>query len=196
MACRCGLRHAVCMTTETRQILTELREDHRNMALVLDVLADTVTTASAGDDPDFELIDEIMRYMTVYPDAVHHPKEDIVYAELRANRPDLAEDLDDVPQEHRDIAELSNRLRDDVEAIIAGAAVRREHFVEDCDNYVQRLRNHMHWEESDLFKRVDEMIDSDEHSVDIAPYLHIKDPVFELEVEAAFRRLLASLPEA
>ena len=54
----------------------------------------------------------------------------------------------------------------------------------------------MQWEESDLFKRVDEMLDSDENTVDVEQYLHIKDPVFELEVEAAFRRLLASLPAA
>lgn len=196
MAYACRLRHAVGMSSDTRQLLKELREDHRNMALVLDVLADTVNAARDGDDPDFELVDEIMRYMTVYPDAVHHPKEDVVYAELKAQRPDLATDLDDVPQDHRDIAELGGRLRDDVEAIVAGAAVRREHFVEDCDNYVQRLRNHMQWEEGDLFKRIDEMLDADEHTVDVEQYTHIKDPVFELEVESAFRRLLASLPAA
>ena len=70
------------MKSDTRQLLSELREDHRNMALVLNVLESTIETASTGEDPDFELIDEIMRYMTVYPDAVHHPKEDIIYAEL------------------------------------------------------------------------------------------------------------------
>ncbi|MCH9695460.1 MAG: hemerythrin domain-containing protein [Gammaproteobacteria bacterium] len=182
------------MSSDTRQLLSELREDHRNMAIVLDVLANTVSAARDGDDPDFELVDEIMRYMTIYPDAVHHPKEDVVYAELKAQRPDLAAGLDDVPQDHRDIAVLGGRLRDDVEAIVAGAAVRREHFVADCENYVQRLRNHMQWEESDLFKRVDEMLDDKETKVDIEQYLHIKDPVFELEVEAAFRRLLSSLP--
>ena len=65
------------MESDTRQLLSELREDHRNMALVLNVLESTIETAATGEDPDFELIDEIMRYMTIYPDAVHHPKEDI-----------------------------------------------------------------------------------------------------------------------
>jgi hemerythrin-like domain-containing protein len=59
--------------------MTELREDHRNMAVVLDLLDEIVAIMGNGDDPDFELLDEIMRYMTVYPDAVHHPKEDVVY---------------------------------------------------------------------------------------------------------------------
>ena len=181
------------MESDTRQLLSELREDHRNMALVLNVLESTIETATNGEDPDFELIDEVMRYMTVYPDAVHHPKEDVVYAELKKQRPDLAEGLDDVPEDHKQIAALGSKLRDDVEAIVAGAAVRREQFIVDALKYVGRLRRHMIWEEEDLFNRIDTMIGEDSHAFDVGDFLHIKDPVFELEVEAAFRRLVNSL---
>jgi len=173
--------------------LDELREDHRNMTLVLNILDRIADIAKAGEDPDFELVDEIMRYMTVYPDAVHHPKEDVVYTELKKRRPDLAVDLDDVPADHREIAELGSRLRDDVEAIIAGAAVRRENFIKDTSEYVQLLREHMQWEEEDLFRRVDEMIGEEGQAFDVEKYQHIKDPVFELEIESVFRRLTASL---
>ena len=187
------VRHPNVMGTDTRELLDELREDHRNMALVLNVLDSTIETVAGGADPDFELVDEIMRYMTVYPDAVHHPKEDIVYAELLDARPDLSEELDDVPDDHRQIAALGGKLRDDVEAIIAGAAVRRVQFIEDAHDYVRRLRDHMQWEEAVLFSRVDKMIGDDSRAVDVEEFLHIKDPVFELEVEAGFRRLIASL---
>ncbi len=173
--------------------MTELREDHRNMTVVLDLMDGLVEQMEAGKDPDFELLDEIMRYMTVYPDAVHHPKEDIVYEQLRCERPDLAQDLDHVPDDHSDIAHLGASLRDDVEAINAGAAVRREKMIEDTVAYVLRLRNHMRWEEEDLFKRVDKMLDDEPRKVDISDLEHIRDPVFELEIEAGFRRLLASL---
>ena len=181
------------MNTETRELLTELRQDHRNMARVLDLMDDIVTEMEAGKDPDFELFDEAMRYMTVYPDAVHHPKEDVVYAELRSQRPDLAEGLDDVPEDHADIARLGNLLRNEVEAVVAGAAVRREKMIEDTAAYITRLREHMGWEERDLFKRIDSMLGNDAGEVDVSAYEHIKDPVFELEIEAGFRRLLESL---
>lgn len=173
--------------------MTELREDHRNMTVVLNLLDELVEQMDAGKDPDFELFDEIMRYMTVYPDAVHHPKEDVVYEQLREARPDLAEDLDHVPDDHSDIAHLGSLLRDEVEAVNAGAAVRREKMIEDTAAYVQRLRNHMQWEEEDLFKRIDAMLDDAALQVDISAYEHIKDPVFELEIEAGFRRMIASL---
>ncbi|MGI9238994.1 MAG: hemerythrin domain-containing protein [Woeseiaceae bacterium] len=182
------------MPSEARVIMKELREDHRNMSIILNLLEDAIAEASAGDDPDFQLVDEIMRYMTVYPDAVHHPKEDIVYEQLRNRRPDLADGLEDVPGDHRDIASLGSALRDEVEAINAGSAVRREKFIDDASSYVTRLREHMLWEESDLFERIDKMLDNDPQEFDVDGLQPIKDPVFELEIEAGFKRLLSELP--
>lgn len=176
--------------------MSELREDHRNMSVVLEVLEQTVNEAKADKDPDFELVEEIMRYMTVYPDAVHHPKEDLLYAKLKNLRPDLTAGLDDVEKDHHEIAALGTALRDDIEAIVAGAAVRREQFVADCEKYVRRLRDHMQWEETDLFGRIDEMLEEESPGSELDAYIHIKDPVFELEVESAFRRLMTSLKGA
>ena len=51
----------------------------------------------------------------------------------------------------------------------------------------------MQWEEEDLFPRVDEMLDEESLPIDVERFQHIKDPVFELEVESGFRRLMASL---
>jgi hemerythrin-like domain-containing protein len=181
------------METDTGQLMKELREDHRNMTQVLNVLEQVGESARAGENPDFELVDEIMRYMTVYPDAVHHPKEDIVYDELKSKRPELADGLDGIPKDHQEIAVLGMKLRHEVEAIIAGAAVLRVQLVNDLNEYVSRLRKHMQWEEDDLFQRIDEMIGEQSVAVDVEAFQHIKDPVFELEVESAFRRLMDSL---
>jgi hemerythrin-like domain-containing protein len=181
------------MDADARILMNELRLDHRNMAMVLKLLDGLVVEMEAGRDPDFELFEEIMRYMTVYPDAVHHPKEDVMYEKLRAKRPDLAEDLDHVPDDHREIAQLSMLLRSEVEAVVAGAAVRRARMIEDAAAYIKRLRDHMRWEEEDLFSRIDLMLEAEPYTVDISSIEHIKDPVFELEVEAGFRRLLDSL---
>ena len=181
------------MEADVRDLMRELHDDHRNMGIVLELLDDVIAEMSSGGDPDFELFNEIMRYMTVYPDAVHHPKEDVVYAELRMQRPDLADGLDHVPDDHRDIAALGSQLRGEVEAINAGAAVRREQMIEDTAAYVERLRQHMAWEESEFFSRIDRMMDAEPRKIDVAAFEHIRDPVFELEIEAGFRRLIRSI---
>lgn len=181
------------MKSDGRALMQELREDHRNMSVLLNMVDDIVDEVKAGNDPDFQLLGEIMRYMTVYPDAVHHPKEDVVYERLRIERADLAEGLEDVPKDHEAIAELGQRLRDDVEAVIAGTAVRRELLIDDAANYAKRLRSHMRWEEEDLFRRIDSMLDEAPEEFDVSQYASVKDPVFELEVESGFRRVLSGL---
>ncbi len=67
------------MTIKLTQVLVELREDHRNLRLLLDLLESESSSITVDDEPDFELLHDIMQYMTVYSDAVHHPKEDLVY---------------------------------------------------------------------------------------------------------------------
>ncbi len=86
----------------------------------------------------------------------------------------------------------SSRLRDDVEAVIAGAAVRRQKLIEDASAYVSRLRAHMQREESDLFKRIDSMLDTEPMEFDVSQYAHVRDPVFELQVDD-FERLVSSM---
>lgn len=181
------------MKSEGTTIMRELREDHRNMAVILGLLDDVIGLTSSGKDPDFHLLAEIMRYMTVYPDAVHHPKEDILYERLRSERADLAEGLEHVTEDHRVIAELGSRLRNDVEAVIAGAAVRRKTLIEDASAYVSRLRTHMQWEESDLFNRIDSMLDAEPMEFDVSQYAHVRDPIFEPQVDNEFERLLSNM---
>ena len=72
------------MSNVLANLLAELRNDHKNMALILDLLETESNRLYNGQDGDYELMADVMRYMTVYPDAIHHPKEDRVYAELKA----------------------------------------------------------------------------------------------------------------
>ena len=66
------------MTILLADLLNDLREDHRNMSIMLDLLSSQIEHIRDGERPDYELIHDIMRYMTVYSDAVHHPKEDLL----------------------------------------------------------------------------------------------------------------------
>lgn len=181
------------MTIQLADILSDLHEDHRNMAVMLDLLARETDNIRQGEKPDFELIHDIMRYMTVYSDAVHHPKEDVLYGAMKKERPELAAGLEQVGPEHDDIARLGMQLRNDVEAIASGAAVTRERIIADATDYVDRLRKHIDWEEGDLFKRAEDLVrDESLMFVDIS-HLDKLDPVFGPEREHSFANLLAAI---
>jgi hemerythrin-like domain-containing protein len=186
---------AIRMDKNAATVLAELREDHKNMALMLKLLEREANRIYDGDEPDYELLHDIMHYMTVYPDAVHHPKEDRLYAELRSFRPDLSTGFERITMDHRHIAELSLKLRDDIAAINSGNPVRRRAVVADALRYVNTLRGHMQWEELDLFRRVDEMIRLGHDMFDPENYAHISDPVFGRETEEDFGRLVDCIRE-
>ena len=183
------------MERNAAKILAELREDHRNMALLINLLERESNRIYKGEEPDYELLEDIMHYMTVYPDAVHHPKEDRLYAELKAARPDLSTGFERITMDHRHIADLSVKLRDDIASINAGSPIRRNAVVADALRYVNTLRGHMQWEELDLFRRVDEMIRMGHDMFDTANFVHDEDPIFGEDVESRFGRLVKSIRE-
>ena len=184
------------MRISLARILDELREDHRNLARLLDLLENECRDVPEEGEPDMDLLHDIMHYMTVYPDAIHHPREDLVYTAMREHCADLAEGLESVPVDHREIAELGATLRKDVEAIISGAAVTRQHLLEDLVNYVGHLRRHMEWEESDLFPRADSLArDNETATIDVSQHMG-DDPVFGATTASSFSNLLANLQRA
>ena len=183
------------MTLLLADLLDDLRADHRNMSAMLDLLDQQIEHIRDGEQPDYELVHDIMRYMTVYSDAVHHPKEDLLYGAIKSENPEMANGLERVEPEHQELARLGEALRNDIEAVASGAAVTRERLVEDTSNYVTMLRKHMAWEEEDLFRRARELVNSEkEMFVDISKFDTL-DPVFGPERAHSFANLLQNIKD-
>lgn len=177
------------MQNDVASILADLRQDHRNMTRLLNLLERESNRIEAEHDADIELMQDVMHYMTIYPDAVHHPKEDRIYAELKKIRPELSEGFSRITLDHQAIAEQGMQLRNDIELIQAGAMVKRKAVVRDALRYANTLRNHMQWEELDLFRRIEEMIKSGHRHLDAADWPRVADPVFGVRLEIRFKRL-------
>jgi len=182
------------MSVKLNQVLAELREDHRNLRLLLNLLESESASIAVDDKPDFDLMHDIMQYMTVYSDAVHHPKEDLVYGLIRENDAEMATSLEQVEPEHLEIAELGTALRNDIEAIISGTAVvTRDRLESDLQNYVTRLRMHIRWEEDELFPVADSLAATNGIAgIDVGLFPD-EDPLFGATTAASFRNLLTYL---
>lgn len=165
------------MHASITRILAELREDHRNIAQLLSLVETELKAVEHGETPDLELLHDVMQYMIIYSDAIHHPREDLVYQELHERDETLASGLEKVEADHRDIAELSLALRNDIEAMTSGVEIRRDRVLADMGEYVDKLRQHMEWEERDLFARADALGVKEDVDIDLAR-LSLVDPVF------------------
>ena len=183
------------MTKDVEQLMNGLRGDHRNMALLLDLLDAEIDSLSVSEEPDYDLVLDIMLYVTEYPDVVHHPKEDIVFRHLKSLRPEIRTDLERVETDHQYLEESGLKLKNDMEAISNGAKLDRGELIEKFHHYMEQLREHMYWEETDLFSVADELQLYGDWSEVVLKNNEISDPLFGSRVERKYRRLLAKIQE-
>ena len=183
------------MKRDVETLLTNLRTDHRNLAMLLDLLQKEAERLEALEEPDYELVHDVMQYMTSYPDAVHHPREDLLYRHILTVRPDANENLQRVEADHEKIAKLGVKLRDDMDSIAAGAFIERDVIIAELRSYRETLLTHMYWEERELFSLADELLDDSEWSnIDLGG-ADDRDPLFGSRVDRKFRRLMADIQQ-
>ncbi len=183
------------MTKDVEQLMSGLRGDHRNMVMLLDFLEAEINRLAASAEPDYDLVRDIMLYVTEYPDVVHHPKEDIVYRHLKSLRPEIHTDLERVETDHQYLEELGRKLRNGIEAISIGANLNRDELIEKLYHYMEQHREHMYWEEINLFSLADELQHYGDWSEVVLKNNEISDLLFGSRVERKYRRLLARIQQ-
>lgn len=65
------------------EMIEVLRQEHRNIESLLRVLRE-LSVFERGERPDYEAVLAVIDYFEDYPDACHHPKEDMIVEKLRA----------------------------------------------------------------------------------------------------------------
>jgi len=80
------------------------------------VLEQELSVFDRGERPDYEVIRAVIAYFEVYPDAYHHPQEDMVFKKLNARDPAAAANIGDLAAEHRSGAKRLRRVAQAVES--------------------------------------------------------------------------------
>ena len=183
------------MTNDVEQLMSGLRGDHRNMVMLLDLLGAEINRLATSGETDYDLVRDIMLYVTEYPDVVHHPKEDIVYRHLKLLRPEIHTGLKIIETDHQYIEESGRKLRNGLEAVSIGANLNRDELIEKLYHYTDKHREHMYWEEINLFSLADELQHYGDWSEVVLKNNEISDPLFGSRVERKYRRLLAKIQQ-
>lgn len=74
----------------------------RNIEKSLRVMEQELSVFDRGERPDYEVFGAIIEFFKKYPDACHHPKEDIIYEKFKARDPGRATLIPDLEAEHRE----------------------------------------------------------------------------------------------
>lgn len=166
-----------------------LKLEHGNIAHVLDLADDELQRVAGGAPVDASLLLLIQEYLAGYPEACHHPKEDLAYRKLQQRAPERAAELVDLEREHDRLGQATRRLGDGLRKAVdeddfPGDALRQE-----LRKFVDLYRDHMTREEREFFPAVLETLTRDDLAeIDFALF-DSRDHLFDRAAEARFGRL-------
>lgn len=170
--------------------LSVLRQEHTNMAMLLDVLDRQLAVAKAGEAPAYDIVKGILDYFLTYPELYHHPKEDLVYLRLRARDGAEAEPFAGLVTGHEDIALLTRRFaRATVDQILNPGAAQWQWFVSLGREFVDTNRRHMAEEEEHFFPLALRVLSPEDWAAIESQVTDWDDPLFGRLVERRFRGL-------
>ncbi len=175
----------------------KIQEEHRTLDKVLGVLSTALDALTdKGPKPSLDLLYSIIYYVRVFPDKLHHPKEEkILFPALRRHRPELAPTMDQLAKQHEEgrerLADLHSKLVAFDQNYPAGLdellAVGRE--------FVASQREHMSLEEREILPAAKACLTSRDLASIRQAFAINADPLFADNIEAGFRALFARITD-
>ena len=170
-------------------VLQQLARDHRNMRLLLDLLDSEILRVQEGDVADFELMRDIMVYMTRYPDHTHHPIEDLMFRRWIEHDENARGLTSMLGREHRGLAQKGEALAEILAHVVDGAMVSREEIETRARDYCEFLRHHMSVEDDQAFPGAGRALREGDWAGIVNAFSEHEDPVFGPIVHDEFRDL-------
>jgi hemerythrin-like domain-containing protein len=167
-------------------IIDLLCQEHRNIEKLLLVLEQELSLFARGQRPDYEVIRAVIAYFEVYPDAYHHPQEDMVFNKLKTRDPTAAASVGDLTAEHRSGAERLRRVAQAVQGVLMDLEIRRQTVDGIVRDFIARERQHMAMEERIFFPAAIKALQPQDWTEIASTLTDQKDPLFSEIVEERF----------
>jgi branched-chain amino acid transport system ATP-binding protein len=169
-----------------------IHQDHLNLDKVLDVLLDVGgNLPPQRSESALSILHDALYYIEVFPERVHHPKEEsVLFPFVREHLPELAPLVDELHQQHAQGALLIGRLRETLTRLGNDWEEVRIPFQEQVAAYVSQQRQHMGLEEREILKPIRHSLSRDRiRSINRAYGVSV-DPLFGDNLSTGFDALL------
>lgn len=175
----------------------KLRKEHVNFKKLLNLLDAQLDFLHRGETPDYQLMTDILYYMTQYSDLIHHPREEAIFALLAVRDPRVAENVAELTKQHHAIGDSGACFYGKLENIINGESeiMRIEEIETDGCQYGTILRAHMDKEEQGLFMIAEKLLDDDDWKKIKSETRSKPDPIFGEAIEVRFHLVCDQLAQ-
>ncbi len=171
------------------QVIAALERDHANIAKLLEILESEILAIEVGKTPDYPLMQDIMRYMAQHSDRFHHPKEDLIFAQLLKRDPGVRADVEELIEEHVSIGLAGQEFAILLRASGVDSVDVREQLGTSGFDYIQALREHMLREERKVFPSAMAVLTKKDWQVIDEAVSSIDDPLFDEMTADDYQRL-------
>jgi hemerythrin-like domain-containing protein len=163
--------------------------EHANLARLLDMLEKQMAAFHAGEQPNYDLMQDLVYYLRHYQDQVHHPQEDVAFARLLKRDSQMKPQIDRLVQEHRVIAAAGEALLEHLDAVVAGTLEPRSVVETAAATYLAYYRAHLAAEEQEVIPRAAERLTPQDWAAVAAAVPAVRDPLFGDDIEARYQKL-------
>lgn len=171
-------------------------EEHRSLAAVSQGLLFLVDRyRRQQEEPDFRLLQAIIRYLDEFPRKLHHPKEDAyLFSALRQRTRSADTIIDELTHQHEEECDRVDALRAALDSYVMNPPDGFDGFAAAAARYCEHVMRHMEREETTLLPLARHYLTVDDWVTIGAAFGENGDPRFVADKEDAysglFRRLL------
>lgn len=177
------------------ELMTRLGKDHRNLTRLLSLFDDILDRFDGGEEPDYDIMEDMLAYMESYADRIHHPAEDLIFKRLMEHSGDGRQLLELLIQQHKTLGEMNKRFRDTLDGIVHGEVIPRDQLSRQGREYCALLRTHMLREDNEAFELARAHLAEDDWKELLAAAPDCNDPLFEHPDPERFNALFRYLSE-
>jgi hemerythrin-like domain-containing protein len=167
-------------------IIDSLRQEHRNIEKLLQVLERELKVFARGERPDYEVIQAVIAYFQVYPDVYHHPPENLVFQKLKARDSTAAANIGDLEAAHRSGSDRLRRVAQAVDSVLADRELLRQAVEDVIRDFIEQERRHIAMEERDFFPAAVKALEPQDWMEIASKLTDQPDPLFSEVVEERF----------
>ncbi len=132
---------------------------------------------------------DIMYYMTHYSDVLHHPKEDLVFARIKAQDERAGPAVDALTSQHAQLREMGEALVHTLDDVVNGSIASRTHVEATARAYLSALRAHMRTEEGEILPLAARVLSESDWTDINTTIANVDDPLFGAQLEERYARL-------
>jgi len=164
-------------------------QEHAYFQRLLALLQEQVDVFAEGGSPNYDLMLDVISYLTDYADHVHHPREDEAFLRIARNCPDLVPVIARLQQEHRVIRIAGERLRVLLQEAADDAIVPRSEIEVAAATYLVYYGNHIALEEEDILPRAADVLKPADWQAAMQAVPREPDPLFGEKPQDRYRDL-------